>query len=186
MGGAKASMHLELCKNGIEFCEKGLQHAPDDADLMKLRDTCAEKLASQQQRRAELAAASQADFNADDAMAVQDKVNNLTEQIENLKATIASKDGNRIKANLTLATLEQTPTDVRLYGSAGRCFIAQDRADVTASLTATVQSAEEELPKLKKAFEELDKRKQGAETELQEMIGALKRQTANRNAAGAA
>merc|ERR1712072_375912 len=78
---AKASLNLDLCRNAIEFCEAGLQQDPNDADIMKLRATCAEKLASQQQRRAELAAAtrSSGDFNADEAMAVQEKVNELKE-----------------------------------------------------------------------------------------------------------
>ena len=71
---ARASLHLDLCRNGIDFCEAGLKQAsfpqpkqaerktdedmlhsytrPQDLDLIKLRDSCAEKLAGQQQRSA--------------------------------------------------------------------------------------------------------------------------------------
>ena len=85
---ARASLQLDLCRNGLEFCEAGLLQAPGDADLQKLRASCAEKLSGQQQRRKAQEALATRDFNADEAMAVQDKVNELNEQLARLKADL--------------------------------------------------------------------------------------------------
>jgi len=77
---AKASLNLDLCKNGVAFCDAGLRIQPGDTELMKLKSSCVEKLETQQRRKAEMAAASSSqEFNADEAMAVQERVNDLNE-----------------------------------------------------------------------------------------------------------
>mmetsp|Transcript_35663 Transcript_35663/g.82873 ORF Transcript_35663/g.82873 Transcript_35663/m.82873 type:complete len:355 (-) Transcript_35663:136-1200(-) len=180
---AKASLHLDLCRNGIDFCEAGLRQEPKDSDLLRLRDSCAEKLASQQQRRSELASPtqsqphSQSEFNADEAMAIQDKANSLGEQIEELKMSIARKQRERMSAMLTKSSVSETPAEARLYRNVGRCFLLQDRSIVEELLDGTVSSADAELPKLTNARQELEKRKEAAEKELKEMIAAFRRQT---------
>eukprot|EP00747_Dinoflagellata_sp_TGD_P168715 gnl/TRDRNA2_/TRDRNA2_195771_c0_seq1.p1 gnl/TRDRNA2_/TRDRNA2_195771_c0~~gnl/TRDRNA2_/TRDRNA2_195771_c0_seq1.p1 ORF type:complete len:367 (-),score=128.96 gnl/TRDRNA2_/TRDRNA2_195771_c0_seq1:75-1175(-) len=174
---AKASMQLDLIRNGVQFCEQGLLQKPDDADLLKLRDSCAEKLASQQQRKTQQAPQSSAaaNFNADEAMAVQDKVNELGEKVEILKGQILAKGREKAKVKLTHDSLEEMPAETPMYASCGRCFILSDRSTCLKELKETSEKLEEELPKLTKAHEELEKRKTEAETELREIIQAFKR-----------
>eukprot|EP00913_Durusdinium_trenchii_P009378 g8814.t1 len=117
---ARASLQLDLCRNGIDFCEAGLEQAPGDADLQKLRAACAEKLAGQQQRRRAQEAAANRDFNADEAMAVQDKACGMRRR---LKSTLSSKQRQRVRLELTQQTIESTPEDAKLYRGIGRCFL---------------------------------------------------------------
>lgn len=178
---AKASLHLELCKNGIDFCEAGLKQAPNDTDLLKLRDACAEKLLGQQQRRSDLADRQAAGFapgdvNADEAMAVQEKLNSFTEQVETLKSTLAGKQRDRLRHQLTKTGLAELPPTSGVYTSVGRGFLKRDRSTVEESLDSSLAALEQELPKLSKALQELEKRKEGAEKELKEMISAFKQQ----------
>lgn len=148
---AKASMHLDLCRNAVEFCIQGLEQSPNDADLIKLRDVCSEKLSGQQKRRAEQSAAPmRADFNADEAMAVQDRVNSLSEQLEILGGSIASKQRQQMRARLTWNSVEETPPDTRLYQAVGRTFVLGERASLEKSLNQSIQDLEVELPKLAK------------------------------------
>mmetsp|Transcript_14803 Transcript_14803/g.40923 ORF Transcript_14803/g.40923 Transcript_14803/m.40923 type:complete len:370 (-) Transcript_14803:131-1240(-) len=185
---ARASLHLDLCRNGIEFCEAGLRQEPKDADLVKLRDACAERLAGQQQRRSELAATAVSqtqaaqpqaigEFNADEAMAVQEKVNSLNEQIEDLKMSIARKQREKMSAMLTRNSISETPVEARLFRSVGRCFLLQERGTVEEALDGAIGGLEAELPKLSNAHQELEKRREAAEKELKEMIDAFKRQS---------
>lgn len=187
---AKASMHLDLCRNGLEFCEQGLKQEPSDADLAKLRDNCAERLSVQQQRRARgpsrTGASGAGEFSADEAMALQDKVNGLGEQIDSLRMSMAKKQREKMSAQLTQNALKETPEEAPLYQGVGRCFLKQERPDVDSMLSKSISGLEEELPKLSTAYQELEKRKQEAEKELQEVIDAFRRQTADASAAGAA
>jgi chaperonin cofactor prefoldin len=174
---AKASMHLDLCRNAVEFCTQGLEQSPNDADLIKLRDACSEKLSGQQKRRAEQSAAPMrsADFNADEAMAVQDKVNSLSEQIEILGGSIASKQRQQMRAKLTWKSVEETPPDTRLYQAVGRTFVLGERASLENSLNQTIQDLDVELPKLSKTRQELEKRRDDAERELREIVTGFQR-----------
>ncbi|CAE7615728.1 ttc4 [Symbiodinium necroappetens] len=183
---ARASLHLDLCRNGIDFCEAGLKQAPGDSDLMKLRDSCAEKLAGQQQRRAEARTMANRDFNADEAMAVQEKVSGLSEQLARLQASFASKQRQRVRLELTQQTVTSTPEDTKLYRGVGRCFLLGDRQPILDEMKQTMDSIDEdlgknipkpeacevqsledsgweELPKMQKASQELEKRKDDAE-----------------------
>lgn len=182
---ARASLQLDLCRNGIDFCEAGLEQAPGDADLQKLRAACAEKLAGQQQRRRAQEAAANRDFNADEAMAVQDKVTGLNEQLSRLKSTLSSKQRQRVRLELTQQTIESTPEDAKLYRGIGRCFLLGERQEMLDEMKGTMNNIDEELPKMQKASQELEKRKDDAEKELREMIAAF-RQQADRSAATAA
>jgi len=186
---AKSSFHLDLCRNGMQYCEDGLKVEPKDAELLRLRDACAEKLANQQLRRAELDARrpqqASGDYNADEAMAVQEKVNDLSEQLENLRGSIRMKQMEFQKASLTKRTIDETPGQAKLYQSVGRCFLLQNRTTVEEQLSSAISTLEGELPKLSKAHDELEKRKEGAEKEFREMIEAIRRQ-GGPNAAGAA
>jgi len=182
---ARASLHLDLCRNGIDFCEAGLKQAPGDSDLVKLRDSCAEKLAGQQQRRAEARSIANRDFNADEAMAVQEKVSGLSEQLARLQASFASKQRQRVRLELTQQTVTSTPEDTNLYRGVGRCFLLGDRQPILDEMKQTMDSIDEELPKMQKASQELEKRKDDAEKELREMISAFQKQ-AERSAATAA
>eukprot|EP00448_Togula_jolla_P022279 CAMPEP_0170586598 /NCGR_PEP_ID=MMETSP0224-20130122/9830_1 /TAXON_ID=285029 /ORGANISM="Togula jolla, Strain CCCM 725" /LENGTH=360 /DNA_ID=CAMNT_0010910155 /DNA_START=6 /DNA_END=1088 /DNA_ORIENTATION=+ len=181
---AKASLHLDLFQNAVEFCDAGLQYEPSDADLQKLRSTGADKMAGQQQRRAEHVRTSTQEFNADEAVAVQDKVNNLNEQLEVLKGTIMGKQREKVRNSLVRAALSELPEESRVFGSVGRCFLLEDRGELHETLTTTESALENEIPKLTKAHQELEKRKDGAEKELKEMIQAFKK--SGDNAAGAA
>jgi len=176
---AKASMHLDLCRNGMDFCEEGLKHAPNDPELMKLRDGCAEKLNALQLRRAERASSSSgmpSEFNADEAMAVQERVTGLNEQIETLKHSIGNKQRMRVRLMLTQKSVEETPPETRLYKSVGRGFVVGERASMEENIKATIEALEQELPKLMKTHEELEKRKENAEKELREMVSSFKQQ----------
>lgn len=175
---AKASLNLDLCRNGIEFCEAGLRQEPNDPDLMKLRATCADKLAAQQQRRAEMAttAGARTDFNADEAMAVQDRVNELNEQVEIMKMQQAGKQRERLKGQLTMKEIESCPADTKMYLSVGRGFVLEDRQALEKRIKIKSDHLEEELPKLNNAIQEMDKRKDAAEKELREMVQAFKHQ----------
>lgn len=179
---AKSSLQLDLHQNGIDFCEAGLAVEPKDAELMRLRDTCAEKLAAMNQRRAAAPTQGATDFHADEAMQIQDKVNGLSEQVDTLKMQIQGKERQRMKANLTRNNLNDVPPDTKMYRAIGRTFMQESRDDVDNSLSQTIASVEEEVPKLKKALTELESRKEGAEKELQEMIRAFKQQQAQQQA----
>eukprot|EP00930_Biecheleria_cincta_P084664 TRINITY_DN74114_c0_g1_i1.p1 TRINITY_DN74114_c0_g1~~TRINITY_DN74114_c0_g1_i1.p1 ORF type:complete len:357 (+),score=110.42 TRINITY_DN74114_c0_g1_i1:35-1105(+) len=189
---AKASLHLDLCRNGIDFCEAGLQQSPKDADLIKLRDSCAEKLESQRQRRVQRASAApgpglgSSEFNADEAMAVQEKVSELSEQVDIVRATIAGKSRQRARAVLTQQSMAECSQDTRFYRPAGRAFLLGDRGSLEESLKKEVDGIEQEVPKLQKKQEEFEKRKEAAEKELQEMVTAFQRQTQAAAGAGAA
>lgn len=189
---AKASLNLDLCKNGIEFCEAGLKIHPKDPDLLKLRDSCAEKLASLQQRRAQAASSSAAsssehmgDFNADEAMALQDKVNSLADQVESLKATMAMKQREKLRIQLTQASIAETTESTNLFVSVGRCFLGKERSSLEESLGKTVQEIEVELPKLSKTLEELERRRESAEKEFREMIQSFRQQQSAQGAPAA-
>eukprot|EP00434_Breviolum_minutum_P009273 symbB.v1.2.008173.t1/scaffold512.1/size193505/14 len=142
---ARASLHLDLCRNGIDFCDAGLEHAPKDGDLQKLRATCAEKLAGQQQRRKAQASSAQRDFNADEAIAIQDKVTGLNEQLSRLKATLGSKQRQRVRLELTQQTIDSTPDDAKLYRGIGRCFLLGERQGMLDEMKSTMDSIDEEL-----------------------------------------
>eukprot|EP00811_Abedinium_folium_P021495 NODE_3061_length_2099_cov_3.476166.p1 GENE.NODE_3061_length_2099_cov_3.476166~~NODE_3061_length_2099_cov_3.476166.p1 ORF type:complete len:456 (+),score=135.26 NODE_3061_length_2099_cov_3.476166:341-1708(+) len=45
---AVASLHLDLCRNAQDFCDRGLAQEPNDAALLKLRETCIVKCASKE------------------------------------------------------------------------------------------------------------------------------------------
>lgn len=172
---ARASLQLDPCRNGIDFCEAGLEQAPGDADLQKLRATCAEKLQGQQQRRKAQESAAR-DFNADEAMAIQDKVTALNEQLSRLKATLGSKQRQRVRLELTQQTIDSTPEDAKLYRGVGRCFLLGERQVMLDEMKRTMDSIDEDLPKMQKGSEELEKRKDDAEKELREMITAFRQQ----------
>jgi chaperonin cofactor prefoldin len=176
---AKASLNLDLCRNSIDFCDAGLRIEPNDTDLMKLRSTAAEKLAVQQQRRAEmtLSSRSHADFNADEAMAIQERVSELSEQCEIMKNTLAKKQRDKHKAQFTKQSLSDAPKDTNMYLGVGRAFLREEPSAIEQKLSGIVDSLEEEIPRLTKTHEEMEKRKEGAEKELREMIGAFKRQS---------
>merc|ERR1712050_54704 len=145
------------------------------------------KLASTQQRRSELASRPQVgEFNADEAMGVQEKVNGLNEQLTTLKYSIAGKQRERLKVNLTKGNLDELPAETRIYRAVGRCFMQERREAIDESLTGAVESLDAEIPKMTKAYEELEKRKDEAEKELKEMIQAYKGQMERSGAAGAA
>jgi chaperonin cofactor prefoldin len=172
---AKASLNLDLIRNAIDFCEAGLRQEPNDADIMKLRTTCAEKLAAQQQRRAELATRN-ADFNADEAMAVQERVNELNEQCEMMKGSLFQKSREKNKAELTEKTLAELPPDTNMYIGVGRTFLKEPREVIDKKLADKLDTLKEEMPRLEKTFQEMEKRKEAAEKELREMISTFKQQ----------
>jgi len=175
---AKASLNLDLCKNGIEFCEAGLRQNPQDTELVKMRSQCAEKLEGIVKRRAEMAVThSKEDFNADEAMAVQEKVNQLNDQVESLQQTIMSKQREKMKMSLTLSSLADLPPDHGAYISVGRMFLKKDREYLDTSLEAMNKSIDEDLPRLTKTLQELAKRKEAAEQELKEMVKAFQVQS---------
>merc|ERR1712217_162693 len=176
-----ASLHLELCRNGIDFCEQGLAVEPKNVDLVRLRDSCAEKLAAQQQRK-ELAAQPKpqsqglpSDFNADEAMAVQEKIQTMHAQLEGMRETIISKQRERLKSALTRTNVKDSPPETKLYSSVGRCFMAEERSTIEEFLDSNITKLDEELPRLNKTYEELEKRKEAAEKELKEMIDAVRK-----------
>eukprot|EP00928_Gymnodinium_smaydae_P073546 TRINITY_DN56734_c0_g1_i1.p1 TRINITY_DN56734_c0_g1~~TRINITY_DN56734_c0_g1_i1.p1 ORF type:complete len:318 (+),score=104.92 TRINITY_DN56734_c0_g1_i1:72-1025(+) len=155
---AKASLHLDLCRNGVDFCEAGLRQEPKDADLMKLRETCAEKLAGLQRRRAEAAAAAPVEFNADEAMALQERVDDLNEQCATLQATLAGKQRLKHSKELTRTTIKELPESAGTFLSVGRCFLKAEKRSVEEILDRTIGELDEELPKLTKAREEMESR----------------------------
>lgn len=176
---AKASLHLELCKNGIEFCEAGLRQQPDDADLMKMKSACAEKLTQQQQRRAEASRTVNQEFNADEAMALQERVNEFNEQVDHMRMKLNGKRRQHAIAQSTRNNLSDVPADSGCYVSLGRCFLKRDRSAVEDQLSTEADALEEEIPRMTKTLQELEKRKDNAERELREMIQAFKSNTSS-------
>mmetsp|Transcript_57768 Transcript_57768/g.151924 ORF Transcript_57768/g.151924 Transcript_57768/m.151924 type:complete len:332 (+) Transcript_57768:80-1075(+) len=179
--GAKASMSLELWQNSIDFCDAGLAMEPKDTDLKRLRETCSEKLLTLQKKRAvadkmQSAMQMSGDFNADEAMVLQDKINEFAEQVDEVKFKISQRERERMKCVLTRNNLTDIPPETRLFRAIGRTFVREERAEVDQSIITTIASVEEDVPKLKKALTELEKRKEGAEKEFQEMIRAYKQQ----------
>mmetsp|Transcript_64391 Transcript_64391/g.119720 ORF Transcript_64391/g.119720 Transcript_64391/m.119720 type:complete len:344 (+) Transcript_64391:47-1078(+) len=175
----KASLHMDLCRNALDFCNRGLEQEPNDADLARLRDTCAEKLAGQQQRKAEIAASSSATpaaFNSEEAFAVQERVTELAEQLDALKGSLGAKQREKAKANITKATLGQMPGETSMYISVGRTFLKQEKDSIETTITRHIENLDEEIPKLTKAAQEIEKRKEDANRELQEMVAAFRRQ----------
>mmetsp|Transcript_39591 Transcript_39591/g.93287 ORF Transcript_39591/g.93287 Transcript_39591/m.93287 type:complete len:342 (+) Transcript_39591:95-1120(+) len=173
----KASLHMDLCRNALDFCNRGLEQEPGDVDLAKLRDTCAEKLATQQQRKAEVAASRPVEFKSEEAFAVQERVNELAEQLDGLKGSLGAKQREKAKANITKATLDQFPAETKMYVSMGRTFMMQDRETIENTIQTHIENLEQEIPKLTKAAEELQKRKEDSSRELQEMVAAFRRQS---------
>lgn len=180
--GAKASLHQDLFRNGIEFCESGLRQNSEDVDLMKMKDTCVDKLATQQRRKTELAAMAPSsssgdpgDFNADEAMAVQDKVNNLSEQVQMVANQVLGKQRERQRTSATQALIAEMPAETKLFQAVGRVFLRQDRQTIEQGMSDNVDRIQKELPGLEKAHEELDKRKIAAEAELKEIIQAFQK-----------
>jgi len=168
---AKASMHLDLWQSGIDFCNQGLEQK-DDADLAKLRATCMDKLLAQQQRKTELISR---EFNAEEAMALQERVNSLSGQVDILKSQVASRQREGQRTELTRKVVHELPESAPLYNAVGRCFIREDQAKIKESLQKQVDHLEEEVPKLQKSLTELEKRKESAEKELMEMMTASQR-----------
>lgn len=145
---------------------------PNDADLMKLRASCAEKLAGQQQRRAEMAARASGDVNAEEAMAIQAKVNDLNEQCDMMKGSLMQKQREKHKAGLTQKTLGETPADTRMYIGVGRTFVLEPREAIEKKLTSKLEKLEDEIPRLEKTHSEMEKRKEAAEKEWTEICEA--------------
>lgn len=168
---AKASVQIELFKNAVEFCNGGLKLEPDNSDLQKIKEQSIEKLEVQQKKRS-----TPSQFNADEAMELQDKVNNLNQQLAMVENNLGNKTRERQKTNLCLGVLTETPQEVRTFRSCGRCFILQDRDTCEKEMQKTIEQADEEIPKLNTAKEELVRRRDDAERELRDMIQAYKRQ----------
>lgn len=169
---AKASLNLDLCRNAIEFCEAGLRQEPNDADIMKLKVACAEKLSGQQQRRAELANRARSDINADEAMAVQNNVNELNEQCSMMKGALVQKQREQHKGELTKKTLAEIPADTNMYIGVGRTFVLEPREAIEKKLNAKLESLVEEIPRLEKTHAEMERRKDAAEKEWTEICEA--------------
>merc|ERR1712187_677926 len=104
------------------------------------------------------------------------KINNLQEQIMGMQGSIIGKQRERLKMALTRTNVKEAPPNTRLYSSVGRCFMAQERSSIEQYLDKTIDSLDEELPRLSKTHQELDKRKEAAEKELKEMIDAFRKQ----------
>jgi len=170
--GAKASLNLELNRNAIDFCEAGLRQDPNDADIMKLRTSCIEKLEGQLKRRAEMASRASGDVNAEEAMAVQQRVNDLNEQCEMMKGSLMQKTRERHKAELTQKTLADQPADTSMYIGVGRTFVREPREVIEDKLNAKLAKLVEEIPRLEKTHGEMEKRKEAAEKEWTEICEA--------------
>jgi len=177
---ATASLKLDLMRNAIEFCEAGLKQDPNDADIMRLCSTAAEKLGVQQKKRAEADAATRAggDFNAEEAMAVQEKVNELAEQCDMMKGTLYQKQREQHKAQLTEKTLADQPQETRMYIGVGRTFLKEPREAIEQKLTAKLEKLTEEIPRLEKTYQEMERRKDAAEKEFREMVSSYKQTAA--------
>merc|ERR1712107_886622 len=104
------------------------------------------------------------------AIAVQEKVNGLNEQVENLKMSIGRKLHQRMRAMLTQQSVTETTSDNKLYRAVGRCFLLGEKSTIETELKTTIEEIDTELPKLTKAHQELEKRKDDAERELKEMV----------------
>merc|ERR1712232_979540 len=105
-------------------------------------------------------------------MGVQEKINNLTAQLEGVKGSMIGKQRERLKSALTRTNVKDSPPDTKLYTSVGRCFMAEERSVIEEYLDTTITSLDEELPRLNKTYQELEKRKEAAEMEFKEMIDA--------------
>jgi len=173
---AKASMHLDLNKNAIEFCEAGLRISPNDADLLRLKAACVDRLAEQQRRKSQIghSAVGGADFNADEALAVQEKVNEMDEQVDSLKRSIVIKQREYNRNKFVRAAVAELPEDSRAFLSVGRCFLFKETPRIAERLDSSIAAIEQELPRLSKTLQELEKRKEAADMELKEVLQAFK------------
>merc|ERR1711957_361731 len=141
-----------------------------------MRAACAEKLEGQQRRKAEIVASGgqNSEFNADEAMALQERVNGLLADVDGLRQSLGQKQRDRIKVELTRNQLGAVPKEQNAYVSIGRCFLKADRDDLNTTLTETHETLEVEIPKLAKALQEMESRKDAAEKELKEMIASFR------------
>lgn len=167
---AKASMAIELFRNAVDFCREGLALDPGNADLQKAQELSIEKLEAQQRSRGKMR-----EFNADEAMELQEKVSSLNEQLGQVSATFQAKQREQQRTKLTKSVLDETPKEVKCYTPLGRSFMVADRNEVDKDLADILSSIDEELPRLAGRRDDIERRKNEAEDELRMMVQAFKR-----------
>jgi len=159
---ARASMLNDLFQQAIQWCDRGLARAPS-ADLDKIKAQCESKLSVSNRRKRGVA-------NPQEAMEAQSKVNRLREQC--MQCSMRMQDVNQQKrtAELTMENMKSLPNDARTFAGAGRAFLLTPQNTIREKLESAIREYDEELPKLTKAREELDKRREAAEKDMQELI----------------
>jgi len=163
---ARASSLNELYQQAIDFCDEGLQKDSTNVDLQKLKAQCLEKRDKRQLSRRRV--------DPDEAMETQDRLNQLREQTISCAQQIQVKETRSRSCTLTLEEITALPEKTHLYASCGQVFLRKPLGTLAEKLRCNVAALEEEVPKLKKSYEELDKRRLGVEKELEEMIRCMK------------
>lgn len=170
---AKASLHLDLLKNTMEWCDQGLERFPENADLEKLRNTASGKLANLQLRKAaERASAGKGQKlkHTPETLELTKQMNSLLQKIEEVKMGIATKQREVQKLKVSDKTLRTEPPTSAMHVQVGRAFMLAKPRTVIEKLHRQVEKLEEEIPKLQKTEQELEKRKENMQRELTEMI----------------
>merc|ERR1711865_1115195 len=92
------------------------------------------------------------DFNADEAMVLQEKVNTLSEHLHILQNAVITKNRERAKATLTKGQLDEMPADTKMYVSVGRSFLKSEKGKIETQIAEHIEGLEKELPSLTNSF----------------------------------
>merc|ERR1712137_478823 len=151
----------------------GLEQQENDVDLIKLHDSCTQKLTAIQERRANR------EVNVDEILGIQNDVNTWAGQINSLRGVILNKKRDRQLFVLTQDVLQSRAPD-KIYSSVGRCFLLDDRQDFEKRQAAAMGKIDSELPVLERNLGELERRKEAGEKDLRELVTALRQQQAQK------
>jgi len=165
---ARASMLNALFLQAVQWCDRGLAIGESE-DLEKIKAQCESKLSATQRKRGIA--------NPQEAMEAETRLNRLREQC--MQCAMRMQDVNQRKrtAELTMENMDTLPNDTRTFAGAGRAFLLTPQTTIRRKLETAIKEFDEELPKLTKAREELDKRREAAEHEMRELIESFQSQS---------
>ncbi len=132
-------------------------------------DTSKTKLAEQQQLKEKLSVSPQ------ELMDQQKNLNRLSQQLQMIRQQIVGRTNRRRSQELTKQYFESIPDGSRTYVNCGRAFIHREQDDVKEDLKLQMAGIDEEVPKLQKAFDEIQERYNKASKEFEDVVKHLPR-----------
>lgn len=165
--GARASLLNGLYQQAIDLCEQGLTVDSQNTDLSKLREQAETKLADQQALKERL------NISPQEIMDQQQQVNRLYQQHSLMQQQIAQRSQRRRSQELTKQYVQDIPDGRHCYVACGRAFIQRPQQDIQEDLRLQMQTVDEELPKIRKAEEEVKARYDKARHDLEEIVKHL-------------